>query len=1058
MTRSHWRTSAFWAATALATCTVSATAQTWPPDFVAENIGAGWVSPTCIAFGDAANMFVAEKGGRLWNVRNGVKRLTMVLDLSAEVLNNGDRGLLSVATDLEWNNNGWIYLLYIVDPNGDNNEAEQESFGRLTRYTTYKDQNGDLVADPASRLILIGPTWGEGIPSLHLSHSVGDLRFGVDGSLFISTGDGAHYDYTDVGGHDPNGFGPGKFDSSEDVGAFRSQLVTSLAGKILRVDPATGLGMPDNPFFTGNAMDNQSRVYAMGLRNPFRFTVRPNSGTPGRLYVGDVGWGTWEEINSALLGAENFGWPCWEGPRVESSYDAADPIMACNNASAFTKPLWFFNHSFPGNNGFTSQCIAGMQTYEGTNYPQQYSGRLFWCEYSSDWIRTVRFVNGQPTEVELFGNNIGNPVDLIADPATGDLIYVAIGDQAIRRVRYTKANHPPEVVASATPRWGAAPLSVTFDASGSSDPEGQPLSYLWEFGDGGTDTNAVTVHSYPTGLNYTAKLTVTDVGNETGTWSTLISVDNTPPVIQQILSPAAGSFFVDGQQITFDALVSDLEDNAAGGAPLVEWKFELVHDHHTHPSWDKLTGTPANWTAASEGPGTYFRVTLKVTDSRGLIASKIFDLYDLEAVPLPHLESVSDVAPRLGVEIEATGHLHYAGKGTADLIFDWGDGTGAIFHPAHLEQRRPTHRYSAPGIYTLRLFASDGTTRNVVSQTIQVRPLHPGVAIFAPLITQHLIPIADQWQIESDVANALRAEGFEAEIFGYGNQPALSTWLGNYLNDGIRDYLVCLDAGPSVVYSGQDDGSLAESWLDAGNGLLWTGFDPLRQYISPDGTDSDVGSGPYAADEVLDSAFPQVCVGNATLQLEPPASNLPALLPFTTSRGVIVQKLGSGWTADTVYADAGSGSTYITDAAVFRNAAGGEYAQFHCISGSNIPRAPVIRDFLLTHLLANRPPGPGTFNLLAPYQHAEGVPPLQVQFDWKASSGATSWLFELADDLEFIHPVHTQVVTGAPTLILDEVLRPINAYFWRVTARNDYGTAVSPIFGFKTGKANRKKK
>src|SRR5688572_9936674 len=412
-----------WSLSVLVALSPAAIAQSWPTDFVTEELGDGWVQPTCLCYPDHDTDFdllVAEKGGVVWNVRGGIKRFTPVIDLSLEVLNNGDRGLLGLAADPEWHDNGYIYLLYVVDPDGDGNDAEQESFGRLTRYTTTLDEYGDLVADPNSRLVLIGATWPEGIPSLHWSHAIGSLRFGTDGSLFVSSGDGAHYDLTDTGGFDPNGFGPGKFPPSEDIGSYRSLSLTSLAGKILRIDPATGLGLPDNPYYTGNPADHASMVWVLGLRNPFRIALRPNTGTPGRLYISDVGWNDYEELNQAY-GGENFGWPCMEGPQTQSSYDSADPYGACNDPTIFTKPLWSYHHWRPGGPGFTGQCVAGAQVYEGSEYPQKYVGRLFFCEYASNWIRTVRFVNGKATDVEVFGNAVGNPIDLVANPLNGDL-------------------------------------------------------------------------------------------------------------------------------------------------------------------------------------------------------------------------------------------------------------------------------------------------------------------------------------------------------------------------------------------------------------------------------------------------------------------------------------------------------------------------------------------------------------------------------------------------------------------------------------------------------------
>ncbi len=113
--------------------------------------------------------------------------------------------------------------------------------------------------------------------------------FGTNGTLLIAAGDGASNSEVDPGGLYPNCFGTGKLDSSQDIGAFRSQWIGSLSGKILRVDPATGLGLASNPFFTGDPASVESRAWAYGLRNPYRFGVRnngssdPADGNPGTL-------------------------------------------------------------------------------------------------------------------------------------------------------------------------------------------------------------------------------------------------------------------------------------------------------------------------------------------------------------------------------------------------------------------------------------------------------------------------------------------------------------------------------------------------------------------------------------------------------------------------------------------------------------------------------------------------------------------------------------------------------------------------------------------------------
>src|SRR6185436_14644528 len=107
----------------------------------------------------------------------------------------------------------------------------------------------------------------------------------------------------------------------EDVGSFRSQLVDCLDGKILRINPTTGEGLPSNPFFDpAEPSAPRSRVWGLGFRNPYRMVLKPLSGghnpddaNPGHLYVGDVGWETWESLKIVTGPGQNFGWPIYEG-------------------------------------------------------------------------------------------------------------------------------------------------------------------------------------------------------------------------------------------------------------------------------------------------------------------------------------------------------------------------------------------------------------------------------------------------------------------------------------------------------------------------------------------------------------------------------------------------------------------------------------------------------------------------------------------------------------------------------------------------------------------------
>jgi glucose/arabinose dehydrogenase len=153
------------------------------------------------------------------------------------------------------------------------------------------------------------------IPSDSPSHSIGTVTFSPDGSaLFVGTGDGAHFNFTDKR-------------------ALRSLQLNSMAGKIFRIDPITGQGLPSNPFYDGDPNSNRSKVYNLGLRNPFRFTIHPQTGIP---YIGDVGWNSWEEINTGI--GKNFGWPCYEGGPISSLPQGSYQYLSLIHISEPTRP------------------------------------------------------------------------------------------------------------------------------------------------------------------------------------------------------------------------------------------------------------------------------------------------------------------------------------------------------------------------------------------------------------------------------------------------------------------------------------------------------------------------------------------------------------------------------------------------------------------------------------------------------------------------------------------------------------------------------------------------
>ena len=464
----------------------------------------------------------------------------------------------------------------------------------------------------------------------------------------MSGGDGASFNFADYGqdgsptnpcGDPPGGVGALLTPPSAEGGALRSQDLrtlsdpTGLDGALLRVDPATGAGLPDNPN-AGSLDPNARRIVAYGMRNPFRFGIRPGT---GEVWIGDVGWNTWEEIErlqSPTAGVTNFGWPCYEGSGRQGGYDSAN-LSICENlyaagAGAVQAPLFAWNHSAKVVSG--EGCPTGSSSAAGIafalangGYPSEYRGALFFADYSRDCIWAMQpGPDGVPTpsKIVTFADGAANPVYLQIGPG-GDLFYADFDGGTIRRVTYTSANQPPTADATATPTTGAAPLTVQFDGSGSSDPDaGDSLSYAWDLdGDGAYDdsTGVSPTYTYTTQGVYTASLRVTDGHGASGTASVQISVGNTGPTAT-ISSPAPGTTWKVGDVIQFAGGATDAQDGPLPASAL-SWSLVLQHcpsNCHTHPlqSFDGVAG--GSFTTPDHEYPSYLELRLTATDSGGL--------------------------------------------------------------------------------------------------------------------------------------------------------------------------------------------------------------------------------------------------------------------------------------------------------------------------------------------------------------------------------------------------------------------------------------------------------
>ena len=450
------------------------TAQTLLTGFTLTSIGSGWTQPAGTTFNSTGTkLFVWEKAGKVfvcnWDGSAYVKQSTAVLDISPEVGNWRDHGLLGFALDPNFDVNGLIYCMYVVDRhyllnfgtgsyNSNTNTYNAATIGRITRYQTAMS-GGNLLVIPATRTILLGETKTTGMPVLYESHGVGSLAFASDGTLLASCGDGASYDTPDVGSG--TGGGPpfsyysqaltdGIISTKENVGAFRSQLIDCLSGKILRLDPTNGNGVSSNPFYDAAfPRAARSRVWTLGLRNPFRFSIKPGTGSTnpatgdiGEIYVSDVGWSEFEELTIVKEKGTNCGWPLYEGINYQDTYygyqiankDQPNPLFGTGGC---TQQYFYFTDlikqaTYNENTTLYNPCNNSVQIAGSVNNPR-FVNRL----------PVLDFKHGidSPRVAVFNGSNL--TIQRIGSPASGVTGAIFRGNATTNGCWYTGSLFPP---------------------------------------------------------------------------------------------------------------------------------------------------------------------------------------------------------------------------------------------------------------------------------------------------------------------------------------------------------------------------------------------------------------------------------------------------------------------------------------------------------------------------------------------------------------------------------------------------------------------------------------
>jgi len=608
----------------------SAAAAAAVPAGFEDTLVASIASPTGLAFTPDGRILVTTQPGQLRIVENGVLLPTPALNLASILCTNSERGLLGVAVDPSFASNGFIYLFYTFNKFGAcGQNTATTPVNRVSRFTL---STANTVSR-SSELILI-----DNIPSPNGNHNGGDVHVGRDGFLYVSVGDGG-CDYLRDSGC------AGLNDASRDLNV--------LLGKVLRITRTGGIPA-GNPFTgTGTARCNTTgraaagvkcqETFAWGFRNPFRIAFDPND--PGtRFFINDVGQNTWEEIDEGRAGAD-YGWNVREGHCANGSgTDCGAP------PAGMTNPIFDYRHT-----GTCASITGGAFVPSGV-WPAAYEGAYLFSDYVCGAIFTLtRNTSGAYSRTE-FASGLGedSAVAMAFGPFGGTqaLYYTTFGGGGqLRRVAFT-GNRAPVASATATPRSGAIPLTVRFDASASSDADGDTLSFSWAFNDGTAGASgAVVTHTYSAPGRFTATVTVRDTHGASDTVSIIIDAGNTPPS-PSISSPSSTARFAVGQTIALRGSASDAQDGALPDASL-SWTVLLHHNTHTHPFLGPVTGNGITFQAPAPEDlaattTSFLEIVLTARDSQGATATVRRNFQ-------PRLVSLSFASSPSGLTILANG-------------------------------------------------------------------------------------------------------------------------------------------------------------------------------------------------------------------------------------------------------------------------------------------------------------------------------------------------------------------------------------------------------------------
>jgi glucose/arabinose dehydrogenase len=542
-----------------------------PTGFNDRQVASGLTSPTSMAVMPDGRVLVVQQNGVVRMIKADVMLATPFYT-APNVDSSNERGCLGAVPDPAFATNHYVYIYCTT-------RVGSVARNRVLRVT----EANDVVVAGSERVIFELPD----VPSATKWHMGGAMRFGTDGKLYVA-----------VGNHE---------DNQQPPATSHSQNLTTAFGKILRIN-ADGTIPSDNPFFT-NPANAYKATWALGFRNPFVLDIQPGTGL---TYIGDVGQGSWEEVNRGQAGG-NYGWPAVEGSSSNTSY---------------LNPVYAYAHS-------VGCSITGTAFYNPATaqFGTSYVGRFFFADFCNGSIRW--FHPSAPNTVTVFASGIGNPTNIGIAPS-GAMYYLARnqatgtpepGAGTVGKITYTGSQAPriTQQPQSQTVYIGT-PATFTAAADGAT-------SVQWQRN--GANVSGATSGAYTlsnpqvadSGARFRAVFT-NSFGSVTTDEGTLTVTTNRSPTAR-IDTPSATTGFATGDVISYSGAGTDPEDGNLAGANLT-WKVDFQHDSHAHSFVTPVTGSSGSFTVpdfeASEA-NMWLRITLTVRDSSGATNTVTRDIF-----------------------------------------------------------------------------------------------------------------------------------------------------------------------------------------------------------------------------------------------------------------------------------------------------------------------------------------------------------------------------------------------------------------------------------------------